>query len=536
MPQSKTDYVFISYSRRDDEVMRRIVSFLREKGINAWVDNEKLVPGTPIWEREIEKAIKGSSAAVVILSPDAKESVWVLNELTLVDEYRKRVFPVLVRGDFRNSVPFRLATRQFVDLRENEKERLNSLSTAISFHLEEMIRIEEERLAAEKTARDAEEKAEAEKKAKEEAERLNQIKAEEERLVKEKQEKKESAAKARQKEKETAPKSDKTPKQDPIPSVTDKLITYASSLKILLGSAIQKISATKWGLGAAAILIVSLIGLGLNTAFKQAPLFKEEPTPTYTQTATKKPTATRTKTPTASPTDRPSATPTKTKTKVPTSTPNLAATQHARETVAAELVGKSMLAAADVWSIKLSEPFNNNNNNWNTSTLNSEYGKGELKITDGKYRWTYTTYKGVNYRAWRYTVSLSDFYLSVDIQDVGSSTNSNSGVVFRNDEAGNYYYFGVDQKQQAYFFNMLYNDAWVKLVKFTYSSVIETSKKNTLEVVARGETFYLFINNKLVATVIDDTLKNGPMGLAIEINNPDQTGVFEFDNVELRAP
>ena len=45
MPSLSTDYVFMSYSRRDDAVMRRIVAFLREQGIKVWVDNEKLIPG-----------------------------------------------------------------------------------------------------------------------------------------------------------------------------------------------------------------------------------------------------------------------------------------------------------------------------------------------------------------------------------------------------------------------------------------------------------------------------------------------------------
>lgn len=169
-------HVFISYSRRDTEAMLRIVSFLRERGINAWVDNEKLVPGTPIGEREIEKAIDKSAAVVVVLSPDAKESVWVLNELTLADEYKKRVFPVLVRGDIRKSVHFRLVTRQFVDLRTNEESGLESLSAALGYYLDELKRIEEdheverlkkEREASEYAVREAEELA-----IKEDAEKL----------------------------------------------------------------------------------------------------------------------------------------------------------------------------------------------------------------------------------------------------------------------------------------------------------------------------------------------------------------------------
>ena len=64
---------FMSYSRRDEVVMRRIAMFLRDKGINVWVDNEKLVPGTPIWEAEIEKAIKAASAIIIIISLEYKK-------------------------------------------------------------------------------------------------------------------------------------------------------------------------------------------------------------------------------------------------------------------------------------------------------------------------------------------------------------------------------------------------------------------------------------------------------------------------------
>jgi peptidyl-prolyl cis-trans isomerase D len=147
-----------------------------------------------------------------VLSPDAKESVWVLNELTLADEFKKRVFPVLVRGDFRDSIPFRLVTRQFVDLRTNEADGLESLSTALGRYLNELKRIEDERqtteLEAERQKKEAEhlvaqrveeelvaktkleaehlaeEKANVEKKAKERAKRIAAQKAEEERVAK----------------------------------------------------------------------------------------------------------------------------------------------------------------------------------------------------------------------------------------------------------------------------------------------------------------------------------------------------------------
>ena len=205
MPPLSTDYVFMSYSRRDDAAMRRIVAFLREQGIKVWVDNEKLIPGTPVWEKEIEKAVQGASAVVVVLSPDSKDSEWVRREISLADQYEKRVFPLLVRGDEKTSISIRLIGRQYVDIRSNEDAGLNYVSATLLRYLEEVsgqeqnVKKEADRLAAQKiktekrlAARKAEEerigleKVNAERQAKEDADRLVAQKADEERFALEK--------------------------------------------------------------------------------------------------------------------------------------------------------------------------------------------------------------------------------------------------------------------------------------------------------------------------------------------------------------
>ena len=108
--------------------MRFIARFLRAQGMKVWVDNEKLIPGTPIWEDAIEKAIRDSAAVLVILSPDSKSSEWVRREISLADQHRKRVFPVLASGDENSSITLRLINRQYVDIRQNKEKGLNSLS------------------------------------------------------------------------------------------------------------------------------------------------------------------------------------------------------------------------------------------------------------------------------------------------------------------------------------------------------------------------------------------------------------------------
>ncbi|HLO33680.1 MAG TPA: HEAT repeat domain-containing protein [Anaerolineales bacterium] len=143
-----TGHVFMSYSRKDEEVMRLIAKFLRAQGIKVWVDNEKLIPGTPIWEDEVEKGIKFAAALVVVLSPDSKSSEWVKRETSLADQHHKRIFPVLVRGDENTSISLRLINRQFVDLRQMSAQSLKSLSDALSFYIQELIS-QEQKTAAE---------------------------------------------------------------------------------------------------------------------------------------------------------------------------------------------------------------------------------------------------------------------------------------------------------------------------------------------------------------------------------------------------
>lgn len=147
MPGLPAEPIFISYSRRDDEVMRRVAFHLRDQGFKVWVDNEKLIPGTPAWEDAIEKAINSAFAVVVVLSPDSKNSEWVRREITYADQFNKRVFPVLVKGSEEESLPLRLVTRQFVDLRKDEGAGLKALVDAIIFYNEKKQTLEMKRPA-----------------------------------------------------------------------------------------------------------------------------------------------------------------------------------------------------------------------------------------------------------------------------------------------------------------------------------------------------------------------------------------------------
>ena len=120
--------------------MRRVVAYLRKQGINVWVDNEKLEPGTPIWEEEIEKAIIGAGAIVVSTFAGFEKITLGTSRISYAEDNWKHIFPILITGDERNAVPIRLTNHQRIDIRQNEEVGLNSLHIALlsSFEIQEI--------------------------------------------------------------------------------------------------------------------------------------------------------------------------------------------------------------------------------------------------------------------------------------------------------------------------------------------------------------------------------------------------------------
>ncbi len=109
--------VFISYGREDAALMQQVEKALREAGLTIWTDRG-IAPGSPSWKTAIEQAILDARCIVVLFSPDSSESRWVRAELDYADAQSKPIYPLLVRGDAANAVPFGFTTYQWIDVRD----------------------------------------------------------------------------------------------------------------------------------------------------------------------------------------------------------------------------------------------------------------------------------------------------------------------------------------------------------------------------------------------------------------------------------
>jgi hypothetical protein len=106
--------IFISYSRVDTAFVDTLDANLRSLGYKTWVDRSRLEGGQQ-WLHEIRSAIERSTVVLVVLSPDAVSSKFVLEEYAWADVKDKVMIPL----DYRSceNISIMLSSRQILDFR-----------------------------------------------------------------------------------------------------------------------------------------------------------------------------------------------------------------------------------------------------------------------------------------------------------------------------------------------------------------------------------------------------------------------------------
>jgi hypothetical protein len=113
--------VFISYARQDMDQARHLFDVLRQKGIEAWLDIEMLLPGKK-WRMTIQDAIRNCRYFIAILSRQSmSKKGYVQKELKvafeLLDEFpENEIFVIPVRIEDCDISDQRLKDLHYVDL------------------------------------------------------------------------------------------------------------------------------------------------------------------------------------------------------------------------------------------------------------------------------------------------------------------------------------------------------------------------------------------------------------------------------------
>jgi hypothetical protein len=235
-----------------------------------------------------------------------------------------------------------------------------------------------------------------------------------------------------------------------------------------------------------------------------------------------------------SPTVTPSRTPTSTPTLTPTATSTSTPTPNMTVTIQVQNAQSTAENALSSWKIIRTDTFDSNKNNWLVEESEDEYGITNYEIVAGKYRWDSTAHKSFIGWVRADRKALTDFYLSVDIQQMEGPDTADYGVIFREDDNSNFYYFGISDNGQYVLY--LFFEEWDTLINWTETDLIKPGEINRLTVVGEVSHFTFFINDHYLTEITDSTIPSGSTALVIEMADENDRAIFEFDNFELRAP
>jgi len=111
--------IFISYSRKDKDFVRRLDKSLKSRGRDTWVDWEGIRP-TEEWMQAIYGAIDGADTFVFVLTPDSVASDVCSREIALAAAHNKRMVPIVAREVDAKAVPESLAKLNWIFCRESD--------------------------------------------------------------------------------------------------------------------------------------------------------------------------------------------------------------------------------------------------------------------------------------------------------------------------------------------------------------------------------------------------------------------------------
>src|SRR6266496_4194702 len=129
--------VFISYSRKDKEFVRRLHEALSRRDREAWVDWEDIRP-TEEFMQAIYGAIEGADTFVFVLTPDSVASVPCGHEIAHAAAHNKRMVPIVARDVNADTVPEPLAKLNWIFCRDGDdfEKAIDTLISAFDTDLD----------------------------------------------------------------------------------------------------------------------------------------------------------------------------------------------------------------------------------------------------------------------------------------------------------------------------------------------------------------------------------------------------------------
>jgi hypothetical protein len=193
------------------------------------------------------------------------------------------------------------------------------------------------------------------------------------------------------------------------------------------------------------------------------------------------------------------------------------------------------LDPSESWPTIIDDGFDQNTLDWPEGDDTDPLAVINWTIEAGKFRWKATANDSFVWWVYPTMDAVTDFSLSVQMQQVSGAVDGEGGLIYRVQEPDLYYTFELNGLDQFAIYSHL-DDGWHTLVDWSTSDAIREDAPNQLTVIATGSHFEYLINQQDVASLDDDSISNGMAGLLVGLAQPEDQGFWEFDDFKLKTP
>lgn len=129
--------IFVSYSRKDSVVARKLIGEFKAMDLDVWVDWEDIPPAVD-WLDQILQGIEQADAFIFLVSPDSAASEVCKVEVEHARKNHKRIIPILARDVDPKNVVVTIRELNWILLREQDdfKTGLEKIKVAITLDIE----------------------------------------------------------------------------------------------------------------------------------------------------------------------------------------------------------------------------------------------------------------------------------------------------------------------------------------------------------------------------------------------------------------